>query len=463
MSIFSIDRENYKQKYKNNDRNKELYGEILTPFSLISDMFDMFNEECFHDKNYKWLDIGAGTGYFSMYLFWKLCDGLKYVIPNESERKTHIVKNMIYMSELREENIYVLENMFGIDSNIISGDFLEYETDFKFDYIIGNPPYNCNGLKKVPTNSVQDKKKDGKTIWIPFIKHSINLLRENGKLMVIIPSIWMKPDKAQMYYYLTKYKIHKLKCLSNTQSNSYFKGGGQTPTCYFLLENVINNSNLELLNISIYDYGLKKYIDYEFISGEPIPVFGQSVIMKMKKFIKYGKLNVIKTSLPSKNIQLTNKFSQQFCFQNIKTCKLNGLLPYLVINYSNEKLKYYGKKKLVMAHKMYGFPYLDLSGEFGISNRDNYVILSDDTNKLKKIQKFLSTKTALYLFECTRYRMKYLEKYIFELIPDITELPDFPQEINDETIFNYFGFNDEEKLNIQKLHKRNYCNFIDFL
>ena len=52
--------------------------------------------------------------------------------------------------------------------------------------------------------------------------------------------------------------------------------------------------------------------------------------------------------------------------------------------------------------------------------------------------------------------MKYLDKYIFELIPDINKLVNFPEIINDETIFNYFQFNNEERNAINKLHKKQY-------
>ena len=37
--------------------------------------------------------------------------------------------------------------------------------------------------------------------------------------------------------------------------------------------------------------------------------------------------------------------------------------------------------------------------------------------------------------------MRYLEKYVFELIPDIRKLQDFPKDIIDETISLYFGIN----------------------
>ena len=108
---------------------------------------------------------------------------------------------------------------------------------------------------------------------------------------------------------------------------------------------------------------------------------------------------------------------------------------------------------------MYGFPYLDKTGQYGISSRDNYVILKENIEDLVILQKFLSTNTALYLFEATRYRMKYLERYAFQLIPDITKFKDFPKEINDDTIADYFQFDDEDRKNIQNLHKKKYTFF----
>ena len=41
--------------------------------------------------------------------------------------------------------------------------------------------------------------------------------------------------------------------------------------------------------------------------------------------------------------------------------------------------------------------------------------------------------------------MKYLEKYVFELIPDITKIPNFPDYITDESAADFFGFSLEEK------------------
>ena len=45
----------------------------------------------------------------------------------------------------------------------------------------------------------------------------------------------MKPDRFRMYHFLTQYKIEKIHCFTNTETNRIFKGEAQTPTCYFLL------------------------------------------------------------------------------------------------------------------------------------------------------------------------------------------------------------------------------------
>ena len=143
-------------------------------------------------------------------------------------------------------------------------------------------------------------------------------------------------------------------------------------------------------------------------------------------------------------------------YPNIKSCKLNGLKPQLAINFSNIKCSYCGIPKIVLAHKMHGFPYPDLDGMFGISNRDNYVILKENKQDLLKIYKFLSNNFFVKLFEATRYRMKYLERHIFEFIPDISNIPDFPENISLQSIYNFFQISELERNFIEQNTKKHY-------
>ena len=471
MAIYSLDLLTFKQTFSVTNADKLEYGEIYTPFSLIHKMLDLFEPTVFTIPEKKWLDIGAGLGYFSIALFERLNIGLTAAgWTNETKRKKHIIENMLYMAEVKPANIDALREMFGSGANILVGDFLGDGGSGDigiYDYIIGNPPYNANGMKKVPTNKESNKKLDGTTAWMKFVKKSLALLREDtGQLCLIVPSIWLKPDKAGIHQLLTKYKIEKMHCLSGNETNLMFKGEAQTPTCYFLLTK--RPEQAEHL-ISLYDIKRQSYVNFPHKSGEPIPIFGSTIIQKLQKWIVIGgggPLHVKKSNMPSVKSKFTetpyNDTSKQYPYINIKSCLLEGLQPVLLINYSDIPQAFQGVKKLVLAHKMYGFPYYDKTGIYGISNRDNYVITGKTDAEFMQLQAFLSTKLALYIFEATRYRMKYLEKYAFHFLPDITKLVGFPAaaDITDQTVADFFGLDDLDKQHINSLHRREYKRFL---
>ena len=459
MSIYTIDLQTFKQDCKVSKTDKLEYGEIYTPFSLIKQMLDLFDLAVFQDQKKTWLDVGAGQGYFSMLLFARLNIGLGSIIPEETKRKTHIVQKMLYMVELKESNVTSLREMFGAGANIIGGDFCKHDFKDKYDYIIGNPPYNAHGMKKVPTNTARDKTQDGATMWTQFIKKSLPLLRDTtSQLCMIVPALWLKPDKSGLHQLLTHYKLEKIHCLSSNETNTLFKGEAQTPTCYFLLTNSTSEGIMQL-----YDTRRQTYVAFPHTPGQAIPLFGSHIIKKLQPWLmQAGALKVIKTNMPSKKSQFTEQaYTEAYPYANITTCVLEGVQPVLLMNYSDIPQPFHGVKKLVLAHKMYGFPYFDKEGHYGIANRDNYVIVDKTALQFAQLQAFLSTKFALYLFAAARYRMKYLERYAFEFIPDITKLPEFPptQEISDESVADFFGLDQADKKHILSAHK-NYGRFM---
>jgi tRNA1(Val) A37 N6-methylase TrmN6 len=466
MSIYTIpDVLLYKQAYKVSKADKLEYGEIYTPFTLIQQMLNLFEPSVFQDPSKTWLDVGAGQGYFSMLLFALLNTGLTEHMPDEMKRKTHIVQKMLYMVELKASNVATLREMFGPAANILASDYCAHDFSLhdNYDYIIGNPPYNAHGMKKVPTNTVREKKQDGVTLWTTFLRTSLPLLRPlTGQLCMIVPALWLKPDKSGIHQLLTHYKIEKLHCLSSNETNAIFKGEAQTPTCYFLLTNMKRENEHR---IQLYDTQRQAYVAFPHTPGQALPLFGAQIIQKLQPWLAggAGALTVLKTNMPTKKSQFTEQaYTQAFPYTNISTCLLEGRQPVLLLKYSDIPQPFHGVKKLVLAHKMYGFPYWDKEGHYGIANRDNYVILGKTDAQFSQLQAFLSTKFALYLFAAARYRMKYLEKYAFEFIPDITRLPGFPptQEISDETVADFFGLDAVDKTHILGAHRKNYERFL---
>ena len=447
------------------------YGIVYTPNNLVNKILDLIPINYYRDPSLRWLDIGAGSGAFSINLYNRLFNELSNNVLDPNERKEHIIKNMLFMCEIYEPHINTLKTLFTNEANIISEDFISlnkynYEP---FDFIIGNPPFNINGKLKTPTNNSLKKTDDGKQIYVEFVKKSLDLLYINGFLNIIIPSLWLKPDKAGLYNILTSNKIHKLVPLSTSQTQKEFNYKAQTPTTYFLIEKSGQVPPSPQSKIPIYDKITNSYIEYDLSNNFPIPTHGINIINKLLFFLnKYGSLKVYKTNTCPKNTLIQETYNHDFSYVNIKTCLLeNNVEPKLTINYSNISQQFYKEPKLIMAHKMYGFPFYDISGIYGICARDNYIILEKHYNneKLKLIQAFLSTKTALFLFSTTNYRMRYLERYAFEFIPNITNIPNFPNLINisrekkDKLLFSFFNFSQKEQESIEN-YSKNYNFFI---
>ena len=210
--------------------NKELYGEIFTPISLIDQMCHLLPEHVWTDPSLTWLDPGCGPGLFSIQIY------LRLFRSKGCLNAKHIINNMLHMVELNPKHIPLVYDIFKTP-NLYEGDYLSWNPDKQFDIIIGNPPFNHRGLIKTPTSKLE-KGKDGKAVWRDFIRKSLRLLTSGGYLCFIVPSIWMKPDREGIYDLLTSYKIHKIHCFNNTQTNKLFRGEAQTPTCFFLLQKI---------------------------------------------------------------------------------------------------------------------------------------------------------------------------------------------------------------------------------
>lgn len=446
------------------------YGIVYTPDNLVDEILDLIPEKYFKMKDLTWLDIGAGKGAFSLNLYNRLIKNLSDQFENTEQCKQHIIKNMLFMIEIYPPHIDYLKELFTNEANIINKCFLslnQYEYD-KFDFIIGNPPYNINGSIKTPTNNNLKKTDDGKSVYVEFINKSLNLLHEGGFLNLIIPSLWLKTDKANLYNTLTNLQIHKIKCLCTSDSTKAFKYQAQTPTCFFLIENQ-DTSDWDYKPIKIYDKIERDFINYSLKPNNPIPINGINILKKLQNHIdSVGSLKFNKTNTPPKKMILSETSGENCKFPNIKTCYLDGLVANIVFNYSNIKSQYCFKKpKLILPHKMYGIPYFDKEGIYGISTRDNYIISGFDYNieELEEIQYFLSTKFTLFIFLCCNYRMRFLERAAFSFIPVTTKIPNFPKlknidrENRDKLLYNFFNLSTKETEFIENNFK-NYKFFV---
>ncbi len=86
---------------------KESYGEINTPYLFIEEMYDSLPQHLFTDPTLRWLDAGAGSGNFSIVLYYRLMKGLGASIEDSQLRSKHIIKNMILYIKLKKVITYI--------------------------------------------------------------------------------------------------------------------------------------------------------------------------------------------------------------------------------------------------------------------------------------------------------------------------------------------------------------------
>ena len=374
---------------------KARYGEVETPFSLVQQMIGQI-EDVGGDQ---WLEAGAGRGAITL--------------PLLAYAKTVGRSPRITAVEIQEKNCEYLAAKVDDTVTVVNQDFVAWSSKIGYDLIIGNPPFNSRGLKKVPTNSKSVKKGEGITIWPAFVKKALSLLKPGGLLVYLTPCIWLKPDKAGIYEALTRGSELKVRCFSASETMRLFRGEAQTPMVLFSYRSSTKPS------IAVYDDASETYVQYQRTTPNgAIPMKNIRVVNKLQAGIrKHGNMDIVKSKNTRDLTQLKQEKSAEHVYPSVKTAVLDGKDCKFVVEWSREKMPYTGVSKLILAHKMYGFPYLDVAGEFGIARRDIYLVVSDDLSYLEKCREILCSKIAFQMFESTRYRMRFLERYAFEFLP----------------------------------------------
>lgn len=144
-------------------------GIYITPYSII--------EKCFDGEKIDNLDIlepSFGSGQF-----------IDIVIKLLGKKKTNI-----FGTELYKDLFDCVKKKYYSNNNIqlLNQDFLTWNTDKKFDLIVGNPPYFEMELNLKQKKFFKDIISGRVNIYSLFIFKSIQLLKPNGKLIFVIPT-----------------------------------------------------------------------------------------------------------------------------------------------------------------------------------------------------------------------------------------------------------------------------------
>lgn len=94
----------------------DLTDEVFTPWALVNHMLDKIgpiDDLCWTDTTKKYLEPSAGEGNFLEALLLRLMYTLKNSIPDEKERKKHILENMIFAIDIMPDNVLAIHDKLG--------------------------------------------------------------------------------------------------------------------------------------------------------------------------------------------------------------------------------------------------------------------------------------------------------------------------------------------------------------
>jgi hypothetical protein len=351
-------------KKDKNVKDKDILGRVLTPLCLIQEIY----------------------GHLSPYLK----PGLKVYEPGVGDNR--FFENYPLPCSYSGCELSPRDNL---PDFIFRGNFFDQSLE-TYDVILGNPPFRVettgNGISPIKAKIAQ------KTIWPDIVKRCFEHLKEEGLFAMVLPCIWMKPDKAGIYELFTSHRILFLRSYSCVESNKLFGYNGQTPVCYVIVQKLKLNPNSCTNSFMIYDEG---FIPFTLDKGLCIPTKNAGLLQKSRKSFKKS-MTCVKIATEIKGLIIENP---QEKFPILTTYK-NGALYGVE---SDTPGLFQGERKVILLHKSSPEPMLD-TGLYGVAGRDKYVLDPEyfDFLKLSIVQKIIKSFTI---------RMNFYEKYVFDYLP----------------------------------------------
>ena len=164
------------------------FGEVFTPKNIIDKLIVGIE---YSDPNLKFCEPSFGDGRILLELKNRLL---------EYHSEEHIITNMLYGVEIQESwYIYVVNliNPNGYKHNLICASALNFDgidNPLKewiglFDYVIGNPPYNRNILKKNDVTSIfwDPSGYTTKLAYCCFVVLAQYILKPGGRISYVMP------------------------------------------------------------------------------------------------------------------------------------------------------------------------------------------------------------------------------------------------------------------------------------
>jgi len=439
---------------KPKQKEKQENGEVFTPMATIFEKLEeldkyyikKYGRSIFTEKNFKWFDPASGMGNYPIAVYLKLMEGLKEQIPNDEDRKKHIIENMLYMSELNKKNVYICHQIFNANNqyklNLYEGDTLKMDivnifgVELNgFDVVLGNPPYNKGGIRSHTGKQLGEK---NETIWTKFIEKSFGeWLKPEGYLAFINPLSWLKKSHSLHNIMLEKHIIW-LKLWDDSQSKGMINA--DIPISLYILQNTLNAQNKKTEIISEIKRKKLTTTSFEYLNKNySIPLAFHSIFDKLIQFIEKHNCSLEYKTKTIKSSGTKEKIPTEYTLEDMWAIDTYTLNEGILVKKATKQHPEANKRKLIIANKR-GFKgaFID-EGKLSLTGTEKIYMLGENLELILKIMNF---GISNILCDYTKYRMSFLEKEVCNYIPDIRKLG--IADITEDEFYKLIGLTHQE-------------------
>jgi site-specific DNA-methyltransferase (adenine-specific) len=416
----------------------KLFGEVFTPRELIDQMLDTLPKDVWGNPDLKWLDPAVGIGNFPNAILDRLMKGLDLIIPNEDDRRKHILEEMLYMCDISTKNLFLLYQLFDKNNdfklNVYRGSFLteDFDKHMKgvwgldgFDVVVGNPPYQRS-------NSKTHK------LWVDFLEKGLNI---SNKLCFVTPTL-LCDGLSKKISDIRKKILPYLEVVNFKHKNIF--NIGETVFFYYLNKEKQNNITITHTEYLVEE---NKYDDIIFIDKSDIIKFSIiSKITKNQNFLQFYSdiKNTDGDAAPKRLIE-----------RGLASISKDDIFKYLLHHSASNKLFF--KEKMSSGKLKIVFNYS--GGYYDPKDPDRYIFITDAI-----VGKQLESILISSVDEGYRIRNIYSKKIFRYFIQSektggfntgIFKLPkiDFSKKWSDSDLYEYFNLTQEEIDLIEKTIK----------
>jgi len=270
------------------DLNKGILGKPDSP-AMWQEIIASIPDEVFLKKDLKILNVAFGHGTEADVIVKRMLS---------LGRTVDEIKNSMYL--LDKYSVFTKDARRKGYTNIIQADFINWETDMKFDVVVGNPPYqNTHTAKRWP-------------LWHQFISKATEL---SDKVLFVVPASLLGPSDT-----LSNVKQH-LKFV-DLDAEQYFNVG--STFCWFDYEKgYAGNTTIKSKDVT-YDVNLALY---GFVPTELSPeIIDMYKYLKGNRVWKRGEFHTSNESWKADNgITTVNHTGAQTLFTNNKHENINKI------------------------------------------------------------------------------------------------------------------------------------------